>query len=366
MEVINLDFKIFENNILKIINRYDEINELLANLEIINNPSKLISLSQEKSELEDIVKDYNELKKLKNSLSDLEELKNNEDDEIKILAEEEFQSVEKNINNIESKLLNNILPKNPLDDKNIILEIRAGAGGEEAALFASELLRMYMRYAERKNAKTEIFSVNETGIGGIKEAIISIKGKKIYSRLKYESGTHRVQRVPETESGGRIHTSTATVAVLAEADEIDVSIDEKDLKIDTFRAGGAGGQHVNKTDSAVRITHLPTGIIVACQDERSQFQNKDKAMRILAAKILEEKRIASEKEISMSRKVQVGSGDRSEKIRTYNFPQGRVTDHRINLTLFRLNEILDGDIDEIIDALIASENIKKLEMLSLQ
>ncbi|AEE14311.1 Peptide chain release factor 1 [Thermodesulfobium narugense DSM 14796] len=361
-----MDFKVFEGNILKLINRYKEINELLSSLEIINNPSKLISLSQEKAELEEVVNNYNELNKLKNYLSDLKELKNSEDEEIKALAEEEFQVVEKNIENLESKLLNFILPKDPLDEKNIILEIRAGAGGEEAALFASELLRMYLRYAERKNAKTEILSINETGIGGIKEAIISIKGKRIYSRLKFESGTHRVQRVPETESGGRIHTSTATVAVLPEADEIDITIDEKDLKIDTFRAGGAGGQHVNKTDSAVRITHLPTGIVVACQDERSQFQNKEKAMRILAAKILEEKRVASEKEIAMSRRIQVGSGDRSEKIRTYNFPQGRVTDHRINLTLYRLNEVLDGDLDEIIDALIAAENIRKLELLSVK
>ncbi|PMP85357.1 MAG: peptide chain release factor 1 [Thermodesulfobium narugense] len=361
-----MDFKVFEDNILKLLNRYNEINELLSNLEIINNPSKLISLSQEKAELEEVVNNYKELNKLRNYLSDLKELKNSEDEEIKTLAEEEFQVVEKNIDNLESKLLNFILPKDPLDEKNIILEIRASAGGEEAALFASELLRMYLRYAERKNAKTEILSINETGIGGIKEAIISIKGKRIYSRLKFESGTHRVQRVPETESGGRIHTSTATVAVLPEADEIDVTIDERDLKINTFRAGGAGGQHVNKTDSAVRITHLPTGIVVACQDERSQFQNKEKAMRILAAKILEEKRIASEKEIATFRKIQVGSGDRSEKIRTYNFPQGRVTDHRINLTLYRLNEILDGDLDEIIDALIAAENMRKLELLSVQ
>jgi len=360
-----LEFKLFENNIIKLINRYDEINELLANLETINDPAKLISLSQEKSELEDVVKNYEELNKLKNYLTDLKELKSSTDEEIKALAEEEFQVVEKKIETLELKLLNAILPKNPLDEKNIILEIRAGAGGEEAALFASELLRMYIRYAERKNAKTEILSINETGIGGIKEVIISIKGKKIYSRLKFESGTHRVQRVPETESGGRIHTSTATVAVLPEPDEIDISIDERDLKIDTFRAGGAGGQHVNKTDSAVRITHLPTGIVVSCQDERSQFQNKEKALRILAAKLLEEKRIASEKEMAMTRKVQVGSGDRSEKIRTYNFPQGRVTDHRINLTLYRLNEVLDGDLDEIIDALIAAENMKKLELLSV-
>jgi peptide chain release factor 1 len=276
-----------------------------------------------------------------------------EDDELRQLIKEEIKLLEEKIERLEKELPLLLLPKDPNDEKNVIVEIRAGAGGEEAALFAAELMRMYQRYAERKGWKVEVLDINETGLGGVKEVVLRIEGKGAYSRLKYESGVHRVQRVPVTEAGGRIHTSTATVAVLPEVDEVEVEIRPEDLKIETMRASGHGGQHVNRTESAVRITHLPTGIVVSCQNERSQHQNKATALRILRAKLYELYQREQQEKIQKERRSQVGTGERSEKIRTYNFPQNRVTDHRIGLTVYNLPEVLDGDLDEFIDALIA-------------
>jgi peptide chain release factor 1 len=276
-----------------------------------------------------------------------------EDDELRQLIKEEIKLLEEKIERLEKELPLLLLPKDPNDEKNVIVEIRAGAGGEEAALFAAELMRMYQRYAERKGWKVEVLDINETGLGGVKEVVLRIEGKGAYSRLKYESGVHRVQRVPVTEAGGRIHTSTATVAVLPEVDEVEVEIRPEDLKIETMRASGHGGQHVNRTESAVRITHIPTGIVVSCQNERSQHQNKATALRILRAKLYELYQREQQEKIQKERRSQVGTGERSEKIRTYNFPQNRVTDHRIGLTVYNLPEVLDGDLDEFIDALIA-------------
>jgi peptide chain release factor 1 len=285
------------------------------------------------------------------------------------ISEEEYQSmlseIEKKEGNIEKRILEGLVTQDKYDERNIIMEIRAGTGGDEASLFASELMRMYLRYAERKGWKYETLDLNENELGGIKTAIIKIKGKDVYRRFKYESGVHRVQRVPQTESSGRIHTSTATVAVLPEATDIDVQINENDLRIDTYRASGAGGQYVNKTDSAVRITHLPTGIVVTCQNERSQHQNKEKALNILRTKLFEIKLNEQQSQLIQERKSQIGSGDRSEKIRTYNFPQNRVTDHRIHYTTHRINELLDGDLDEIIDKLIERDLKAKLESLTI-
>ena len=283
------------------------------------------------------------------------------DDDMNELVKEEIKELEENIASIEEELKVLLIPKDPNDHKNVIVEIRAGAGGDEAALFAGDLFRMYTRFAERNNWKVEVMSTNEIGIGGYKEVIFMIKGKGAYSKLKFESGVHRVQRVPETEAGGRIHTSTATVAVLPEAEDVDVEINESDLKIDIYRSSGAGGQHVNTTDSAVRITHLPTGIVVSCQDERSQIKNREKAMKILKTRLYDKMLSEQAAEIAEARKSQVGTGDRSERIRTYNFPQGRVTDHRVNLTLHKLNDILDGDIDEIIETLITTDQAEKLK-----
>ena len=338
--------------------RYEDIEKVLSNPSI--SPSEIHRYSKQRSEISELIETYREYK------STLEEIEKNRvllgDKEVGELAREEISSLEKKQVILEEKLRFLLLPKDPNDNKNVFLEIRAGTGGDEAALFAADLFRMYTRYAERNGWKVELRDMNETGIGGFKEVIAEIQGKNVWSKLKYEGGVHRVQRVPTTEAGGRVHTSTATVAVLAEPDDVEVTVDEKDLRIDTFRASGKGGQHVNKTDSAVRITHLPTGIVASCQNERSQHQNRLIAMKVLRARLYEIEEKKRQSEISNMRRSMVGSGDRSEKIRTYNFSQNRITDHRIGLTLYRLDAILDGDIEELIQALITyyqTENLKQ-------
>ena len=305
---------------------------------------------------------YHQMEQALASLQEtVDELNQNFDEELKELAKMELADLEDKIPEMENDLKVLLLPKDPNDDKNVILEIRAGTGGEEAALFAQDLLRMYLRYTERRGWKAEIMDANDTGIGGIKEASVLIKGKGAYSRLKYESGTHRVQRVPETESSGRIHTSAATVAVLPEVDDVEVHIDPNDVRVDVYRSSGNGGQCVNTTDSAVRLTHIPTGLVVTCQDEKSQIKNKEKAFKVLRSRLYDMKLKEQNDEISAERRSQVGSGDRSERIRTYNFPQGRVTDHRIGMTIYKLDSFLDGEIDEIIDGLITSDQAEKMK-----
>ncbi|SMP14159.1 bacterial peptide chain release factor 1 (bRF-1) [Desulfurobacterium pacificum] len=353
-----------EQRLEKIAEKFKEIEENLGKPEIIADQKKFQTLAKEHSELQPIYETYMEYKKAKKGIEEAIEIIESGDEELAELAKEEKKELEEKVEKLENKLKKLLIPKDPNDEKNVILEIRAGAGGEEAALFAQDLFRMYSRYAEKKGWKVEILSLNETGLGGIKEVIAMISGKGAYSRLKYESGVHRVQRIPVTESGGRIHTSTATVAVLPEAEEVDIKIDEKDLKIDTYRSSGAGGQHVNTTDSAVRITHIPTGIVVTCSNERSQIQNRIKAMKILRARLKELYEKEQKEKLDSARRSQVGTGDRSEKIRTYNFPEGRVTDHRIKLTLYNLQEFLDGEIDEMVDALIAADQEKKVEALA--
>ena len=331
---------------------FNKLSQELENPDIFKNIEKFQKLSKEHSELKPIVEKFQEYKKItKNIEENLYMIKHENDAELKELAKADLEDLEAKKEKIEKELKFMLIPKDPNDNKNVILEIRAGTGGEEAALFAADLFRMYLRYSERKKWKVEILNENQTGNGGFKEVIALINGRGAYSKLKYESGIHRVQRVPLTESQGRIHTSAVSVAILPEVEDVDIDINPSDLKIDVFRASGAGGQHVNTTDSAVRITHLPTGIVVTCQDERSQHKNKAKAMKILRAKIYDIEMQKQQEELASERKQMVGSGDRSEKIRTYNFPQSRVTDHRIGLTLYKLNNILDGEIDEIIDAL---------------
>jgi len=337
--------------------RYEDIEKVLSNPSI--SPSEIHRYSKQRSEISEVIETYRKYK------STLEEIEKNRvllgDKEVGELAREEISSLEKKQVILEEKLRFLLLPKDPNDNKNVFLEIRAGTGGDEAALFAADLFRMYTRYAERNGWKVELMDMNETGIGGFKEVIAEIQGKNVWSKLKYEGGVHRVQRVPTTEAGGRVHTSTATVAVLAEPDDVEVTVDEKDLRIDTFRAGGKGGQHVNKTDSAVRITHLPTGIVASCQNERSQHQNRVVAMKVLRARLYEIEEKKRQSEISNMRRSMVGSGDRSEKIRTYNFSQNRITDHRIGLTLYRLDAALDGDLEELIQALISHYQTEKLK-----
>lgn len=341
--------------------KYNELGQQIIDPEVINDRENWQKLMKEHADLEPIVMKYKEYIKIVESLEEAKEmLKEKIDDEMREFLKEELKDLEAKEEATREELKILLVPKDPNDEKNVIVEIRAGAGGDEAALFAGDLYRMYTRYAERNRWKTELMSINEIGIGGIKEVIFMIKGKGAYSKLKYESGVHRVQRVPETEASGRIHTSTATVAVLPEAEDVDIEINEKDLKIDIYRSSGAGGQHVNTTDSAVRITHIPTGIVVACQDERSQIKNREKAMKILKSRLYDKMLMEQEAERAEERKGQVGTGDRSERIRTYNFPQGRVTDHRINMTIYKLDSFMDGEIDEMIEALITSDQAKKL------
>ncbi|MCF6463911.1 peptide chain release factor 1 [Clostridium sp. Cult1] len=345
-------------------NKYKELSMKIIDPEIINNIEEWQRLVKEHADIEPIVNKYKEYTKAQKTLEeDKEMLKEKLDDEMKDLLKEEIAEYEETIEKLEEELRILLIPKDPNDHKNVIVEIRAGAGGDEAGLFAGDLFRMYSMYAERQGWKTELMSSNEQGVGGFKEVIFMIKGKGAYSRLKYESGVHRVQRVPTTESSGRIHTSTATVAVLPEAEDIDIEINQNDIRVDVYRSSGNGGQSVNTTDSAVRITHIPTGMVVACQDEKSQLKNKEKAMKILKTRLYDQMMREQHNEIAEERRSQVGTGDRSERIRTYNFPQGRITDHRINMTLYKLENFLDGDIDEMIDGLITSDQAEKLKQV---
>ncbi len=343
-------------------NRFEELNAKLYDPAVSADPAGYGALMKELKELEPVVEQYRAYRKAENDAAEAEALLNEPglEKELRQMALEELAAARAAAEQAGDALRLLLLPKDPNDERNVVVEIRGGAGGEEAALFAAVLYRMYAYYAEKNGWKTEIVNLSETELGGFKEISFTIDGAGAYSRLKFESGVHRVQRVPETETQGRIHTSTATVAVMPEADEVELEIDPKDLQIDTFRSSGAGGQHINKTSSAIRITHLPTGTVVECQDERSQYKNKDKAMRVLRARLLDAKRAAQDAEIAENRRSQVGSGDRSERIRTYNYPQLRVTDHRIGLTLYRLDDILGGDLDEIIDALTAADRAEKL------
>ncbi len=341
--------------------RYENLEKQLASPDIFQDREKLQKISKEHSDLKEIIDKGRAYRLALQEIKDLKEIA--KDPEMKEMAETEIPALESKILLLEQEIEFLLLPKDPNDEKNTFIEIRAGTGGEEAALFAGELFRMYCRYAEKQGWKTEIISENATGLGGYKEIIFAINGKGAYSKLKYEAGTHRVQRVPATESGGRIHTSAVTVAVMPEAEDVDIKLEDKDLRIDTFRASGAGGQHVNKTSSAVRVTHIPTGVAVACQDERSQHQNKAKAMRLLKTRLFEAEEEKKIKARDTARKIMVGSGDRSEKIRTYNFPQSRITDHRINFTTHNLQQALNGEIEAIIDALISADRIKKLESI---
>ena len=342
--------------------KYQELSEKVADPAVIADQKKFQKYMKEMSEMEPVVKAYEDYRKMQSDLSDAREMIELEDDEeVKEMAKEEAKELEEKMAKAQDNLKILLLPKDPNDEKNVILEIRAGAGGEEAALFGNDLLRMYLRYAERHRWKAEIIEISDTGIGGIKEAVVMIKGKGAYSRLKFESGVHRVQRVPETESSGRIHTSAATVAVLPEVDDVEVEINPNDIKVDVYRASGNGGQCVNTTDSAVRITHFPSGLVVTCQDEKDQIMNKEKAMRVLKARLYDKMVQEQNDKISADRRSQIGSGDRSERIRTYNFPQGRMTDHRINLTLYKLDQFLDGDIDEAVDGLITADQAEKMK-----
>lgn len=341
--------------------RFNELERLFIDQGAVNNPEEFKRLTREHAHLVPIIQKYREWLRLKTELRNLEEMKSSDDQELKIMAASEYEEVSKRHAVLTEELKVLLLPRDPNADKDIIVEIRAGTGGDEAALFAGELLRMYMRYAENKGWKTELMDSHSTGLGGYKEVVVSISGKDVWRHFKYEQGTHRVQRVPQTEAQGRVHTSAVTVAVLPEAEEVDVEIKNDDLRIDTYRSSGAGGQYVNKTESAIRITHIPTGVVVACQDERSQLKNRVKAMKLLRAKLYEKKMQEQMDAITSNRREQVGSGDRSEKIRTYNFPQNRLTDHRIDLSLYRLKEVMEGDLDELVQKLIAADQEKQLK-----
>jgi len=340
--------------------KYIQLEEQSADINLINDMNEYKKVMKELKNLIPIIEKYRLYKKYAEEFSDIKEMLSSSDPDMKAMAEEEYTILNDSIANIKEELKVMLLPRDPDDDKNVIVEIRAGAGGEEAALFCNSLFRMYSMYAERKRFKSEILNANQTELGGYKEICFSIEGDGAFSRFKFESGVHRVQRVPDTESSGRIHTSTVTVAVLPEAEDIEVDLNESDLDIDTFRASGAGGQHVNKTESAIRVTHRPSGLVVECQDERSQHKNRDRAMKILRSRLYEIEREKLAASTASERKSQVGTGDRSERIRTYNYPQGRVSDHRIGLTLYKIEEILNGDCDEVIDALITADQAKRL------
>ena len=343
--------------------RFEEILNELGEPTVANNQARFQKLMKEQSDLSPIVEAYKEYKGCKETVEDsLMMLEEETDEEMREMLKEELNTAKDRITELERELKILLLPKDPNDDKNVIVEIRAGAGGDEAALFAAEMYRLYTKYAEKNRWRVEMVSCDEIGIGGMKEVNFMITGQGAYSKLKYESGVHRVQRVPETESQGRIHTSTVTVAVLAEADDVELNINPTDIKTDVFRASGAGGQHINKTESAVRLTHLPTGLVVECQDERSQFKNKDKAMKILRSRLFDMLQQEQNDKIASERKTQVGTGDRSERIRTYNYPQGRITDHRINFTLYRLEDVLNGNLEEVLDALATADQAAKLAM----
>ncbi|EMV4713964.1 peptide chain release factor 1 [Listeria monocytogenes] len=345
--------------------RYDELNELLSDPDVVSDPKRLRDLSKEQSGITATVETYREYKNVNEQINETKELLGEKlDDEMREMAKEEFAELQKEKADLEERLKLLLVPKDPNDDKNVILEIRGAAGGDEAALFAGDLFRMYSKYAESRGWKVEIMDANPTGIGGYKEIIAMMNGNDAFSRMKYENGAHRVQRVPETESGGRIHTSTATVAILPEAEEVEIELHDKDIRTDTFASTGAGGQSVNTTMSAVRLTHIPTGIVVSMQDERSQLKNKDKAMKVLRARVYDKFEREAREEYDANRKSAVGTGDRSERIRTYNYPQNRVTDHRIGLTIQKLDQIMEGKLDEIIDALILEDQTSKLEHLN--
>jgi len=355
--------KNFEHQLDTIVKKHQNIEKSLSNQDNLDS-NKLIKLNKEYSELTPIVESINKYTSIKQDIENLNSLLNDEDNSIREMAELEVRQKNQNIKLLEQDLLKLLIPKDTNDEKNSIIEIRAGTGGDEASLFAADLFSMYQKYSDINKWKFEILSISETGLSGIKEVICNISGKNVFSKLKYESGVHRVQRVPLTETSGRVHTSAATVAVLPEAKEVDINLEEKDLRIDVFRSSGPGGQSVNTTDSAVRITHLPTGIVVSQQDEKSQHKNKSKALKILRSRILDKENKMKEQERAKDRKSQVGTGDRSERIRTYNFPQGRVSDHRINLTLYKLNGVLDGQLDELINPLIANDEAKKITNLT--
>lgn len=348
----------FDDNLDKIVKRHSELESLLASGNVTDDYA---SLSKEFSGLSGIIEHINAYRKSTKEVADLKAMIDSDDNEMKEMAMMDLEELEPQIPELEKALKLALLPKDDADEKNAIIEVRAGTGGDEAALFASDLFTMYQRYAEKQGWKFEVMEISDTGIGGYKEASAIIRGARVFARLKFESGVHRVQRIPSTESSGRIHTSAATVAVLPEAEEVDVHIEDKDIRIDTFRASGAGGQHVNTTDSAVRITHIPTGLVVSQQDEKSQHKNKAKALKILRSRLYDLERHKIDSERAASRKGQVGSGDRSERIRTYNFPQGRVTDHRINMTLYKIDPVVrEGDLDEFIDALVADDEAQRL------
>lgn len=341
--------------------KYERLTEEMARPEVAADYERMAELAKERAAIEDVVLLYRQYRETQKGIEDAKAVVSAGDPELAQLAREEIATLTERLRRLEQDIRRALLPKDPHDERDVIVEIRAGEGGDEAALWAADLFRMYTRYADRKGWKVEVLSANEIGIGGLKEVIFEVRGKGAYSRLKYESGGHRVQRVPATETKGRIHTSAATVAVLPEADEVDVTIDEKDLRVDIFHAGSAGGQNVNKVATAVRLTHLPTGLVVVCQDERSQLKNRQKAMAVLRARLLDIKKREQEEEISEARRAQVGTGERGGKIRTYNFPQDRVTDHRIGLTVHGLQEVLDGDLDELIDAVATAEQARLLQ-----